>query len=354
MSMYKSLKDVSWQVPEEVYRDDPALSYSTLAKYERGGFASLPTLFDRVESPSLTFGSAVDAIITGGQQEFDDRFVVADFPDIPDSYIAVIKEVFNIYGTVYSDFTSVPDDKIIAITEKLQFQRGWKPETRAKVLKEKGSDYYNLLFISINKILLNTEVYNQVLACVRALKESDSTKFYFADNNPFDNTIERLYQLKFKTKLNGIWYRCMADLIILDYKNKTIQPIDLKTSSHTEYDFYKSFVQWNYSIQSRLYFRIIKDIIEQDEFFKDFILLPYKFIVVNKTTLNPLVWDCPFTEEYGTLVFGKNKDIIFRDPEEIGKELSYYLEHKPIVPIGINITSGNDLSKWLNTYEQGR
>ena len=52
----KSLKDVSWLVSEDTYRQDSALSYSTLAKYERGGFNSLSTLFDKVESPSLLFG----------------------------------------------------------------------------------------------------------------------------------------------------------------------------------------------------------------------------------------------------------------------------------------------------------
>ena len=31
----KSLKDVSWQVSEEIYRADSALSYSTLARYDR-------------------------------------------------------------------------------------------------------------------------------------------------------------------------------------------------------------------------------------------------------------------------------------------------------------------------------
>ena len=34
----KNLKDISWLVSEEVYRADSALSYSTLATYERGGF----------------------------------------------------------------------------------------------------------------------------------------------------------------------------------------------------------------------------------------------------------------------------------------------------------------------------
>ena len=65
----KELKDISWNVTEEEYRADPALSYSTLAKYERGGFNSIPTLFDKVESPSLTLGSAVDSLITGGEEE---------------------------------------------------------------------------------------------------------------------------------------------------------------------------------------------------------------------------------------------------------------------------------------------
>jgi hypothetical protein len=350
-SVIKSLFDISWQVPEEVYREDHALSYSTLAKYERGGFKSLPTLFDKVESPALTFGSAVDALMTGGENEFNERFVVADFPSIPDSYIVLIKEIFNIYGTAYNSIVDVPDKDIIPLTEKLEFQRGWKPETRAKVIKEKGSEYYKLLFLSVNKTLLSTEVYNQVINCVNALKTAESTKFWFAPNNPFDNSIERLYQLKFKTELNGVIYRCMADLIVVDYNKKTIQPIDLKTSSHAEYEFYKSFISWSYQIQSRLYWRIIKKIVSEDEFFKDFTVLPYKFIVVCKETLNPLVWDCPFTAEVGDICVGKNKQILLRDPETIGQELFNYLKETPIVPNGISLTTGNDLLTWLNTYE---
>ena len=61
----KSLKDISWLVSEETYREDSALSYSTLATYERGGFNCILSLSEKKESPALTFGSAVDAIITG-------------------------------------------------------------------------------------------------------------------------------------------------------------------------------------------------------------------------------------------------------------------------------------------------
>lgn len=344
----KSLKDISWNVPEEVYRADSALSYSTLAKYEREGFNNLDKLFDRLETPSLTFGSAVDSLITGGQEEFDERFIVAEFPSTPDSIIKIVKSLFSQYKNSYRSLTIIPDIAIIKETEYQSYQMNWKPETRAKVIKEKGADYYNLLFIAGSKTILDTQTYQDVCNAVRALKESEATKFYFAEDNPFEPDIERLYQLKFKACLKGIEYRCMSDLLVCDSKNKIIYPIDLKTSSHTEWDFYKSFIDWLYAIQARLYWRIIRNNLDRDEYFKDFKLADYKFIVVNRKTLTPLVWEFKDTTTLGTLYFGKSKQIEMRDPEEIGKELSSYLTSRPKVPMGINENGSNDLEDWLN------
>lgn len=345
----KSLKDISWNVPEETYRADPALSYSTLARYEREGFNNLDKLFDRLETPSLTFGSAVDSIITGGQEEFDERFMVAEFPSTPDSVTKMVKSLFSQYGNSYRSLIAIPDDAIIKETEYQSYQMNWKPETRAKVIKEKGTDYYNLLFIAGSKTILDTQTYQDVCNAVRALKESEATKFYFAEDNPFEPDIERLYQLKFKACLKGIEYRCMSDLLVCDSRNKIIYPIDLKTSSHTEWDFYKSFIDWLYAIQARLYWRIIRDNLNRDKYFKDFKLADYKFIVVNRKTLTPLVWEFKDTTTLGTLYFGKSKQIEMRDPEDIGKELSSYLTSRPKVPMGINETGLNDLREWLNT-----
>ena len=55
--MLKSLKDISWLVDESTYRADKALSYSTISKFKREGFEHLDTLFDKVESPLITFFS---------------------------------------------------------------------------------------------------------------------------------------------------------------------------------------------------------------------------------------------------------------------------------------------------------
>ena len=340
----KSLREISWDVPEEVYRADSALSYSTIAKFKRSGFNELKHLFDKIETPSLTFGAAVDSIITGGEEEFNSRFMVADFPPVPDSIITIVKYLFDTYHNNYRIIENIPDKEIIGTAAKFNYQNNWKPETRAKVIKEKGSAYYRLLYLSKDKTILDTATNLDVRNTVEALRNSPATRWYFASDNPFEN-IERLYQLKFKATLNGIEYRCMADLLIVDYDRKVIIPIDLKTSGKPEWDFYKSFIDWSYQLQARLYWRIIRDNLDRDPYFKDFKLLDYRFLVVNRRTLTPLVWECEFTQQKGLIEFN---GVIFEDPEDIGKELHAYLTSNLSVPIGINLKEPNSLIKWLN------
>lgn len=342
--MTKSLKEISWDVSEEVYRADPALSYSTLAKFERTGFNELGHLFDKVSTPSLTFGSAVDSIITGGDEEFNNRFMVAEFPSTPDSIISIVKKLFELHHQKYRTLGSIPDEEIIDVAAQFSYQNNWKPETRAKVIKEKGSAYYRLLYLSKDKTIIDTATNLDVRKTIESLRESAATRWYFAQDNPFEN-IERLYQLKFKAAFNDVEYRCMADELIVDHNKKEIIPVDLKTSGKPEWDFYKSFVDWSYQIQARLYWRIIRDNLDKDPYFKDFKLLNYRFIVVNRKTLTPLVWEFFATQQKGLLKF---KETEFRDPEDIGKELHTYLSTNRLVPIGIKLTEINSLTDWLN------
>lgn len=343
-----SFYNISWDVTEETYRADPALSYSTLSKYERSGFNDLDNLFDRIETPSLTFGSAVDSIVTGGRKEFDERFIVADFPNISDNLVQIARTLFRMYGNKYDSIDKIPDNILASVGEQCGFYANDKYKNyRVKLIKEGCPEYYRLLFLAEKKTIINSQTYQDVLNTVEALKTSEATKWYFQEDNPFEN-IERLYQLKFKAKLNNIWYRCMADLIVVDHDAKTVQPIDLKTSSKKEWDFYKSFIDWRYDIQARLYWRIIRAVMDEDEVFKDYKLLPYKFIVANRMTLTPLVWGFPLTNSVGTLRLGRDNQIELRDPCMIGEELSFYLDNRPKVPVGIALAGDNDLTTWLD------
>ena len=339
----KSLRDISWKVTEEEYRADSALSYSTLSKFNREGFDNIEHLFDRTESPSLLFGSLVDCLLTGTNKEFEDTFLVADFPAISDSQKKIVEYLFGIYGGK-EPLANIADATIIDATAKLSYQLNWKPETRAKVIKENCSEYWDLLTLAEGKKVVSTDLYQDALSCIDALKSAESTKWYFEQDNPFDSSIERLYQLKFKGDFDGIGLRCMADLIIVDHQNKIVYPCDLKTSFKPEWRFYKSLMEWGYWIQAQLYWYLIRQTMDKDEYFKDFKLADYRFIVVSNRTRRPLVWEFLQTQAITDLELGKHK---LKNWRSIARQLNSYLTDEHKVPIGIEEVKMNDICMWL-------
>lgn len=346
MKTRKSLYDISWQVTEETYRQGEGYSYSTLAKFNREGFENLSTLFDKVESPSLLFGSMVDTLLTDGQDAFDNRFVVADFPPVSDTIKNIVIDLFNIYKDSYNDIFDIPVSLIIPIADAKEYYKNWKPETRAGKIREQGEEYYRLLYIAKDKQLVETKMYQDALACVDNLRTSEYTKFYFEKDNPFNNDTERFYQLKFTGEYEGIPIRCMMDLVIVDHKNKIIIPVDLKTSYKPEYKFYKSFIEWNYWIQAQLYAEILRQNIIKDDYFKDFTIQNYRFIVVSNGTKYALVWEYPDTWATEDLYYGNRYKVYCRNWRNIVKDLHYYLTSQAKVPIGI--TEINNIIEWLN------
>ena len=341
MEIQKELSSISWQVDEPTYRADPALSYSTLARYEREGFDNLDHLFDKISTPSLTLGSCVDTLITGSQEEFDKLFYVADIPSIGDKEKAIADSLFSQYSSQFTSFVDIPFDAILSEANVQSYYKNWKDDTRVRVLTERCAIYYAVKANSEGKTVVDLDTYYKVMAMVKALKESPATHGYFADNDEM-SPVRRYYQLKFKARLDGVDYRCMADELLVIYDEKKIIPIDLKTSSSKEWDFQHSFCKWNYMIQARLYWLIIKTNLMNDDYFKDFTLEDYRFIVVNRDSLKPLVWEFPLTKAKGTLVDEEGKE--YRDPLEIGKELRGYLDLKPPVPNGIDIDGVNTIT----------
>jgi hypothetical protein len=340
----KKLSDIAWNVDEAAYRADPAYSYSTLSRFQREGFNGLPNLFTKIETPSLTFGSVVDTLVTGTKEEFDERFLVASFPDLQDNRIKAIKEVYSL--SAGADWNSIPDSVFNTAIENVQFQMNWKPETRLRVIKECGKEYYDLLCISADKTIISNDLYLDAVACVDALRSSPATKEFFGYEDPFDTDTERFYQLKFKGSFDGIPLRCMADCILVNHKYKYVCPVDLKTSSHKEWDFGKSFIEYRYMIQAQLYWYLIRKAMDNDDYFKDFKLLNYRFIVVCNSSRIPLAWEFEDTQSIVDFKYGKN---VIPHWTKIVKELDYYLKNSSIVPIGINTSSTNSLKSWINS-----
>lgn len=338
----KQLNDLAWNVSEEEYRESPIFSYSLLAKYERGGFNSLKSLQEKEESPSLTFGSIVDCMLTDPSR-FDKDYYVVDLPALSDTLTAIAIEL-KIYGSACTD------ENILMVADKYEYYKNWKTETRIKSIKEKCGEYLNIFEVAGNRDIISSQTYTDALNCVQAVKNHQEAKKYFipySELNPFSSVVEycNFHQLKFKATLNGITYKCMLDCIHVNYHDKTIQPVDLKTTGKPEWEFSESFVKFLYEIQARLYYRILEECLKGTEY-EGYKILPFKFVVVNKQTLTPLVWEYDDYDKIGNLEY--NNDVILRDPFEIAEELEHYLKDMPKVPNGILENGSNNLITYLN------
>lgn len=317
----KSLKDIAWSVTEEEYREDKALSYSNLSTFEREGWRNIEHLFDKKDTPSLTFGSIVDTLMTENFDVFKEKFAVCDFPPITDNLITVTKYLYtNTRASRLSDIDDATIDNAAVVNN--YYNNSKYKNYRIKTIKEQCGEYYSLLVLSKDKKVISTEEYNKAISCVNELRENNATKNYF-NINPFDTNIEKLFQLKFKSEYEDIPVRCMFDLVIVLHDKKLIIPCDLKTSSHYEEDFQSSFKQWNYMIQAQLYSYILKKNIEKDNYFKDFSIGKYKFIVINKNTLAPIVWTFPYNMCEKDLADETGN--VYRNWRTILKECHYYL-----------------------------
>lgn len=341
-----SFKECSVNITEVEYRNDGRLHYSLLRAFDKGGFHAISTLHDRKESPSLTFGSIVDSMMTGGMEEFNNRFIVNTV--IPkDSIAKTVKAAFDLCGDQHDSLYDIDDDVLDSVTVQMQFQQNWKKPTRLNVIREQGDTYYRLMFAAKDKQIISQEMFDKAIACVNALKSSPATANFFAADMPFEN-IERCYQLIFQETIDGLDYSCMADLIVIDHKNKRVIPCDLKTSSHYEDEFYKSFIEWGYHIQARLYSSLIRKAMDRHPVFREYSLENYRFIVINKESLVPLVWVYEDTFAPGTLYYGKDKNIECRHPFDLAKELMQYIREEPKVKFGINEVKSNSLLEYLN------
>lgn len=341
MQIQKELSDIALHITEPEYRKLPELSYSTISTYETLGFDGLEHLFDKKDSPSLLFGSCVDTLLTGGLEEFTDRFIVADIA-ITDGGINTCNQLVSM-NLGYKNFRDIPEQVVSAAAKLSGFWTADKwDKTRYKKVLETGNvqAYYKSL-VENDKVVVSTNMYEDAVKCVKALKQTTLTSKLFAENNP-DSSVRRYYQLKFKAEFENIGYRNMLDLVIVDYDNKIIYPYDLKTVGTPEWRFEENFVKFHYYQQARLYWRILKYNIMKDDYFKYFQLENFRFIVINRFSLTPLIWEFPWTKTRGTLVDAQGNE--YRDPFDLGKELQEYLNKRPKVPNGINLDSVNKIT----------
>lgn len=347
------LRKVAKNWTEREYRARPELSYSQIAKYAREGFDGYIHLNDEIETESLKFGSALDTLITDGINAFEQKYCVINNRSVTGKRLQILHILVLSDSITRNRIEDVSVRAWALAFEKTEFYPNRDFNSKMNYFRSVDGNFLpdvQMTYIDIlnsrNKTMLTSEQYSDVMNAKSALMSHKAISKLFA-NSPFDN-LDRYFQLKFSERFNGVSYRCMADLLVVKHDTKEIFPVDLKTSSKNEYDFYKSFITWRYDIQARLYWQIINANLKHSKEFREYKLRNYLFAVVNARTLMPMLWEMKTTKSMDTLVFGRNKDIICEHPFKIGEELYSLVNTKAKVPKGISTTNINTLEDFLN------
>lgn len=316
-----TLKEASLNLTEEEYRDLPELSYSSLSTFDREGYKCLATLFEPFSTPSLTFGSMVDCLITQ-PEEFPKRYLVADIPSLSETMQAVAGYLLEEHNV--STMIEISDEDIVNAANVLKIYPTYKDATRVQKIRESCSEYYNLMQSSGDKTVVAATVGDDAAKAADALLNDPLTS-QFLRPNEFFGDYDIFFQLQFTAvSPDGVPFKGMLDAVKVDHKNKRIYPCDIKTTKDI-YSFEDSFFKYRYYLQAEMYMYLLKENIkEKCPELADYQMMPYQFIVIDRNLFKPVIfrWVIP------THIVAPNETSVRKSWRQLLLELKWCLENQ--------------------------
>lgn len=250
------------------YRKYPAIHYSLLSKLSKDPKGVLSE--EKDFSDGITFGDALDILLTQGEKEFEEKYCVCKV-DKPTGQM----------GDFVDAFYKLKDSNLAY--EVAGFKRDSITKVLGRFAKE-GEDYYNFLVQSEGKQVISYEMYMKVLDAISTLKSHPFTEVYF--DKPRKG-IEIKYQVPLLFKIDDSEGKCLLDILVIDHEKKIIYPLDLKSMGDYVNTFPASFMKWNYYLQASFYTYGLKQL------YPDYTIDNFKFIVISSLQLNkPLIYKC--------------------------------------------------------------
>lgn len=328
---------------ESDYHAYPAWSHSLIFKYARDGFSSLATITQPVEpTASMRFGSLVDCMVTRGMEEARNSYVVLE-NNIPNAERKVLDTLCSL--TDATDFADVPQEILVEAIKICEYQPRWSYNAQYSHIAA-YAHYYDI--IASGKEIVSAEDWQDACDMTEALHNDTYCGTLFKQTSTDD--IEYLYQMQYLVPVHvadeDTKLKIMADLIIVDHKNKTIQPIDLKTSSEPAYKFKDNFVKYRYDLQAQCYNYAIERVAFED--YADYTILPYLFVDISRVDKVPVAYRYDVQEQSDGLTFGSDKVYHFKTWLDYLSEILEYQKSNAIVPKEITLDGPNDIVELLS------
>lgn len=349
----KSLREYSLNITEEQYHALPSWSYSTISRYAKEGFAAMESLHESVApTPAMEFGSLFDSIITKGMEATEKEYAISDV-SVPPAEKKVLDMLHERFPK--SRFEKIMFADIVDAANAAAYQPKWKDETRVAKL-EAYKNYLNML--TEGKKVVSSKDWQDAIDMTYELRSNPCTGQLFKIEDTED--IEYLYQLKFEfphVMENGetVMMKFMPDLVIVNHREKTIQPVDLKTSATQGWNWWKeNFIKYRYDIQAHLYSDGLREVTSHIPGYEDYTILPYLFADISRSDMQPVTYrydQTDFTQADGFSFESNGKQYTYKRWDKLLEEIKYYEENESKVPVNIDTNKPNDiLELFKNAY----
>lgn len=292
------------------YYKNKAISQSQLTNLALGPKYFKNKLEYKSESDALTLGSLVDVMLTESEN-FDNIFLVNDN----------IRPTGQLGDYVDLIFKGHSEEDAYAIAG---FRQKKIDVIKEEFKKETVQNYYNFLVNSKDKKVISREEYDKALRIVNSLLTNRFTSKYF---NCEDT--ECLTQLELYWNYKDFDCRSRLDIVKINHKEKTILPIDVKTSGKSTYNFLESIIRFRYDLQASFYTEALQWYIDNKEEYKGYKLLPFLFIVEHTDYPGlPLIYECTEKDIHGGKYGGvTTTGVKLKGFDELVTDLKWYYQY---------------------------
>jgi len=245
---------------EDYYNTD-AVSQSLLKSFLNGlnGYKSYIANKDK-EKSYLSIGSAVDCILTQGEEEFKKQFYVSELENsISETEKTILNEIFENAKLKFISLEQLTDKEFTTSLAFQKWQPKWKTDTKIDKIKKVCKGYYDELYIAENKTILSKEEFATIEAMVYNLRNSSVTKEYFDKGLYYqkmaneEDHLDIYYQLPIYFEHRNVKCKALLDIVVVDNARSLVIPLDIKTTSKPILEFEQEIYKYRYDIQASFY-----------------------------------------------------------------------------------------------------
>ena len=253
------------------------------------------------EKAHFIIGSAVDCILTEGIEAFKAKYYISNLTKKPSLVQkSIINEVYSkllettqLFGIETIEDPACEDLIFMSCVSHNHYDNiKDKIKKVATITKHQVcKDYFLDLKNAGTRTVLDMTEYDLILNVVNSLSTNTATADYFKTNQPEGIKIYNQFGIVFMYR--DVLCKALLDMVVINEIDKTITPVDLKTTSKPTYDFDKAVRERRYDVQAAWYTLALEELIKVDPNFMGYTILPFKFIAESTTTPGmPLVLTC--------------------------------------------------------------